>query len=221
MPSEKGNHYLDEVLLCSANEQVRARWLEALDDGLRSLACGSFAALRTWLGERENLLVLLHMQLPDLGGAEGIVRLREAHPGLPVLVFADHPNNQEGLYLLKHGVNGYFNTYLSPPLLRRAMGLAGSGQVLVSSELMKALLDQLQTYAPERMDESIQRMLARLTDREYEIVKKICEGKSNKRIAISLNISERTVKAHLSSIFRKTGIPDRLQLAMRFNGQCV
>jgi len=210
------------LILCSADGVVRRHWRQGVAEAHSVQEVAALAALEALLeSDSPPQLLLLHLTLPALGAAQGVVRLRRLFPAVRIMVFADRPWNDEGLYLLQHGVHGYFNTYSNPTLLAKAVDLALSGQVLISRELMTALIQNLQARAPERAPEMVDRITAGLTERECEIVRGVCDGLSNKRIANRLEITERTVKSHLSSIFRKTGTRDRLHLAMRMNGHCT
>jgi DNA-binding NarL/FixJ family response regulator len=86
-----------------------------------------------------------------------------------------------------------------------------AGQVWVGAPIMDRLIQRIQ---PTENDAKTA-LLEKLTDREREIAELIGQGLGNKMIARQLDISERTVKAHLSAIFQKTGVKDRLQLALR------
>jgi len=216
----KSDRKIGELWLCSASDAVRKRWREACGDGLSLVDIDSLPHLERRFGRHSDALILLHLQIPGLAGAEGAVQMIQQHPDARFLIFADRPDNNEGLYLLRHGSYGYSNTYLASRLLARAIDLVESGQVLVSRDLMAALVRMLAVAPPTKMPDDIREILQQLTGREREIMHKVCEGMNNKQIANLFNITERTVKAHLSSIFRKTHTNDRLHLAMRMNDYC-
>lgn len=205
------------IIICSHNSTVRKRWKEALGDGAVGGEFVDFKGLRAFLSPKEDALILLHLSLPNLNGAEGVMALRQAFPQLKLLIFVDKPDDEEGLALLRNGVYGYCNTYISSPMLSRAVNAASDGDVWVGWDLMQRLIQDIKPeFADDPEDSTIEGIgaLGDLTEREAEIAQHVALGASNKRIANNLNITERTVKAHLSAIYRKAGVNDRLQLAL-------
>lgn len=85
--------------------------------------------------------------------------------------------------------------------------------------MQRLIADLASAHQQPSMINNSSRVLAALTEREKEIALLVSKASSNKRIASRLDVTERTVKAHLSSIFRKTNTHDRLQLALLLNGQ--
>lgn len=205
-----------ELWLCSANESVLSRWKEGVA-GYSTIQYSSLETLHDDLQGNMPKLALLHLQLPGLDGADGAIILRNRYPSLRMIVFSDRPDSEEAQLLLQYGCHGYFNTYLAPQLLSKAIELVDAGEVIVSREFIVQIINKITHELIEHSDEDIQNIFKDLTGREHEIVRGICQGMSNKRIASSLGISERTVKAHLSSIFRKADVHDRLHLAMKMN----
>lgn len=210
----------DELWLCSANSSIVEHWKKAIKKGSR---CSQIVSVQQ-LFQRPSAdwpdIVLVHLGLPGLNGAQEVVKLTGQYASVRFMAFTEHPNDDEGLYLLRHGYFGYFNAYLTPHLLAQAIDLTESGQVLVSKDLLAVLMRRLATAMTADMPEDVRLSIEQLTGREREILLKVCDGMSNKRIANLFNISERTVKAHLSSIFRKTHTNDRMQLAMRMTDYC-
>ncbi len=206
------------LIICATDrEDVRNRWFEGLAGHRQVREVQDKDALMAELGRGEGQLVLLHLGLPGLG-AEGVKEVRAAHGDIPLFCFADAPDNREGLMLLQLGVSGYANSYMNPALLARAVDVVESGQVWLGQRLMQALINSMANGgAGEALREAPE--LQRLTERERQIVSVLAEGASNKIIARRLDITERTVKAHLTSIFEKTGTHDRLELALLVQGR--
>ena len=206
------------LIICATDrEDVRNRWFEGLAGHRQVREVRDTEALLAELSRGEAQLVLLHLGLPGLGD-DGVRKLREAHGEVPLFCFADAPENREGLALLQQGVSGYANSYMNPALLSRAVDVVESGQVWLGQRLMQALINSM---ASGGMTETVREApeLQRLTERERQIVAVLAEGASNKIIARKLDITERTVKAHLTSIFEKTGTHDRLELALLVQGK--
>lgn len=207
------------TILCSTNALIRTRWKNALEpphDYLQEIS--DLTELQRLLASARPEVVLLHLSLPQLGGCSGAMALRRAYPKARLLVFADQPDEVEGLLLLQAGVYGYCNTYMAPVLLARAAKAVQEGEVWVGWNLMQRLIKGIGAGVAIGSDQA-GGVLDNLTERKREIAQHIAGGASNKAIASSLGITERTVKAHLSTIFRKTDTRDRLQLALLVTNQ--
>jgi DNA-binding NarL/FixJ family response regulator len=110
---------------------------------------------------------------------------------------------------------------IDPELLKKAVQMVHKGEIWVGRKFISQLLDALVSLTEKQRAKSIPKLaesLERLTPREREIVELLGVGASNKEIANKLNVTEKTVKAHLTSIFRKLGVSDRLHLALFVNG---
>lgn len=136
--------------------------------------------------------------------------LMKKHPFSKVMVLSDAPSFEEGSRLLPLGIRGYGNTYMHYKHLKQAMITIESGAVWLYPAFMRQLISG--ATATRRQND----ILNRLTERERETALLVKEGKSNKEIAKELEITERTVKQHMSNIFEKLGVSDRLSLAMLF-----
>lgn len=115
---------------------------------------------------------------------------------------------------LKQGARGYFDEQLPLDKLHDALQLILNGEVWVERHVISGLIDEL-THKPE-ISEQHRQALATLSPKEIEVAKLVSHGATNKMIARAMNITERTVKAHLTTIFQKMGLPDRLSLAILF-----
>ena len=103
-------------------------------------------------------------------------------------------------------------------MLAMVLEVVKSGEVWVGEKLTQFLIKNINGVDVQNDQAVSHDKLSMLTDREHEIALLIGEGESNKRIASKLEIAERTVKAHLGIIFRKTNTNDRLQLALYVKG---
>lgn len=115
---------------------------------------------------------------------------------------------------LKQGARGYFNQELPTDKLHNALQLILHGEVWVERHVISGLIDEL-THKPE-ISEQQRQALDTLSPKELEVAKLVSHGATNKMIARKMNITERTVKAHLTTIFQKMNLPDRLSLAIFF-----
>jgi DNA-binding NarL/FixJ family response regulator len=123
------------------------------------------------------------------------------------------------LALLKAGAKGCCRRGTDPESLRQVLGVAGGGGVWVTPGLIPRIVKELQHYAESQVVRAKPQKvrvdrLVDLTPREQEVVHLIVDGASNKEVAQALEIEERTVKGHVSNIFRKFGVSDRLKLVV-------
>ncbi len=139
--------------------------------------------------------------------------------GQPLVVLADDPDERIVLEALAAGAAGCCNSHAAPEVLRQVALVVSNGGLWVGQSLLNQLvgattrrLATLGQVAPAG-DWS-----APLSEREIQVARLVAEGAANKEIAARLAITERTVKAHLTAIFEKLGVRDRLQLSLRVNG---
>jgi DNA-binding NarL/FixJ family response regulator len=143
-------------------------------------------------------LVLLDLRLPGVDGATLIEPLRAAGPRVLVLTSATEPS--VAARAVRAGAAGVLYKDIDPDALVRAIRSVRDGHVLLAPEAVGSLLRGSRTEA--------------LTPREGEVLARIAEGRSNREIARLLGLSEKTVKAHVSSVLAKLGVQDRTQAAV-------
>lgn len=200
------------ILVASNVEAVRERWGQALEAYKQVAQVDNLERLKLFMSQRPPEALLLHLGLPGMQGMHEVAELKRLHPGCRILVFADVPFEQEGLAALRMGAEGYANTYMTPKMLEKAVEVVLLGEIWVGRRLMQSVLAQWrQTAQPSPLEV--------LSERERQVALLVAEGLSNKRIADELGVTERTVKAHLTSVFRKTGLGDRTALAVRLSRQ--
>ena len=130
-----------------------------------------------------------------------------------VIVLSSTPSDREAVQWLGAGAAGFLHAFSQPETLQQAGAVAAADGIWVGVGLMQQLCARFGQLA--HVDSPL---LAQLTEREREVVGHLREGKSNKQIARDMDISERTVKAHLTAIFGKLGVPDRVQLLLKLSG---
>ncbi|WP_370277735.1 response regulator transcription factor [Pontibacterium sp.] len=135
----------------------------------------------------------------------------------PVVVLSNVPNDDEAVHVFSAGACGYCHVLAAAQQLQEVALVVEHGGYWVGSSFIEKVLqlsaDKLsQVPAPEECPYS-----ELLTEREMMVAREVARGATNKEIASSLEITERTVKAHLASIFAKTGARDRIQLVLRLN----
>lgn len=132
--------------------------------------------------------------------------------GVRVIALHDEPKDENGLAALSAGAVGFANAHSAPNLLQTIESVVRNDGLWVGESLLSRLLRGLgKTSATPAEDHPA---LNKLSDREREVALKVVSGECNKEIARDLGLADRTVKAHLSSVFDKLGVRDRLQLAL-------
>jgi len=207
------------VLIASAVSTVRKGWREGAQ-AFAAVEVVDHAQLLCSLTPQPPAVLLLDLGLPHLGGMAGVPGLRRLQPATKIVVLTGRTDEREGLAALKMGVLGYCDRAIPPALLGKALEAVQSGEVWVGRKLTSHLLDELSALTvavgspPSLSPSGIDRRLECLTPRERAIVAELGAGASNKEIAQKLAVTERTVKAHLTAVFRKLGISGRLQVAL-------
>jgi len=202
------------ILLSSANDSVIERWTGLLKDKYDLDQANSLSKLKSCCIDKKFAIILLHRPLVD---PDTFVEIRRLNPLCRVFLLSDTPNEEEGLTFLKLGIVGYANTYISAERLAEAARIVSSGAVWLGQKVMQRLILDSYARAKEKEASNSGKKLESLTNREREIANLIAQGQSNLEIAANLDIAERTVKAHLSSIYEKTKTGSRLNLALLIN----
>ena len=212
------------LVLCSHDDEQIARWRAGLEGHPgRYRRYRSLQALAEDKTIGTDDLVLLDMEL-ETDHPGRLLDFISAHPEKPVFAFSARHRPEEGAEVIAAGARGYANRYMHPKILAQAVSLVENGEIWLGADLVLHLIRQSAPVAAH--DASTDRstgddaLWRGFTRRERDIARRIVQGKSNKVIANELGIAERTVKAHLGSIYRKTGTRDRLQLAMLLKDRC-
>lgn len=209
------------IILCSGSNEIIDRWQQGLPSDAKVLPVSDIAALKLQLESSENSAILLDMGLFGPDALASSQQLIKANPSAKIIALSPLPNTDEGLALVSSGAKGYCNRYIAPEVLAKVVDVVEMGEVWLGSSLTIRLLENLAKAGEAQVEkpyaEESDARLADLTAREQEIAKLIGTGAPNKVIAAQLDITDRTVKAHLSAIFKKTQTKDRLQLGLLVN----
>ncbi|MCL2344829.1 MAG: response regulator transcription factor [Desulfobulbus sp.] len=135
------------------------------------------------------------------------------------VLLSDEPDEKTVLAALAAGAAGCCNSYAAPEVLQQVALVVGNGGLWVGQSLLNWIVGgSARILEQQRQSAPADDWSALLSERESEVARLVASAASNKEIARQLDISERTVKAHLTSIFDKLGLRDRLQLSLRING---
>lgn len=153
-------------------------------------------------------VLLLDINMPEMNGIEVLKKMKADNSQIKVLILTVH---NEMDYLMKAvdiGVDGYILKDSESLELKKAIMAVKDGENYIQPSLIPALNSQLVNR------DSDKDMISSLTNRELEVLVQVANGMFNKEIATNLNISERTVKNHISNIFKKIDVSDRTQAAV-------
>ena len=154
-------------------------------------------------------LVVLDLNLPDVDGLDGLIRMRNT-ASVPVVVVSSMADNRVITSTIKAGASGFVPKHSKREIFAAAIKSIRQGHIFVPDGFV--LLDDGQLGTPMQSD--ILARLATLTNQQARILQLICEGKLNKQIAYDLTIAETTVKAHVTAIMRKLGVQSRTQAVL-------
>ncbi|MGE5464463.1 MAG: response regulator transcription factor [Syntrophothermus sp.] len=150
-------------------------------------------------------VVLMDLRMPNMDGLTAIENLRVEQPGISVVILTTFNEDELMFRGLQAGASGYLLKDTDRSTLFDTIRAAARGETLLKPEIMARLLARTdQPGTPSRLVEPVS-----LTDREFEVLKSVARGERSKEIAVQLGISERTVKAHLASIYSKLGVDSR------------
>jgi DNA-binding NarL/FixJ family response regulator len=167
-------------------------------------AASSGAEAVALCADRRPDVVLMDLEMPVLDGIEATRLIRAALPDAAVVVLTSFSDRERILRALDAGAAGYLLKDAEPDELARAIEAAARGEAPLDPKAGRALLSARRSGSAADA----------LSEREREVLAMVAEGLPNKVIAHRLGISEKTVKAHLTSIFRQIGVTDRTQAAL-------
>lgn len=178
--------------------------------------CHTLADLLDTIINKQPDIVLCHEDLIRDQQISLISAIKEASPDTRILVLGVGRTIESQIALLKQGARGYFDNHLPPEKLHFAIHSILHGEVWVERYVISSLIDELTQVAIPKISLEQQHSLALLSPKEIEVATLVSHGATNKMIAYKMAITERTVKAHLTTIFQKLDISDRLSLAIFF-----
>ncbi|UWR21891.1 response regulator transcription factor [Sulfitobacter sp. S190] len=164
------------------------------------------AALETLQGLPDPDLVLLDLNLPDVSGLDGLMRLKRAAESTKVIVVSSMTDNAIISGAISIGASGFVPKHSRRSVFKEALDDIGAGRVFTPDGYVAGA-------AEAAHDDRLSR-LSSLTNQQARILNLICEGKLNKQIAFDLSIAETTVKAHVTAIMRKLGVQSRTQAVL-------
>ena len=196
------------VLIVDDHPVVRQglRVLLEVQDGIEVAGeAGDGPAALALAAEREPDVILLDLKLPGMDGLAVLNELKASHNPARVLILTSVTDHAAAAAAIRNGAAGVLYKDVDPDALVRAIRAVHDGHLLFAPEAAGSLL-----HSPSWPN----RGLDALTTREREVLAELAQGRSNREIARALHVSEKTVKAHVSSVLAKLGVQDRTQAAL-------
>jgi len=148
-------------------------------------------------------VVLMDLRMPNMDGLTAIEKLRDEQPEIAVVILTTFNEDELMLRGLQAGARGYLLKDTDRAALFDSIRAAARGETLLKQEIMERVLSQANKPDTET------KLITALTEREREVLNAVARGERSKEVASHLGISERTVKAHLASIYEKLGVDSR------------
>jgi two-component system nitrate/nitrite response regulator NarL len=212
----------NRVVLASKDMSLAGNLREKLRTGVVLFTTGSWSDTLSHIESEQARLLLLDPRLADVALNQAVSGLSSDFPELRIIILtppgAGMPTDEVVLY--KAGAHGFLTNGISTMLLNKAVHAVCNGELWMPRSLITRIIEDLAGARPSREPSGNKAECGAvecLTPRELQVARMVHLGGNNKTIARELSISERTVKAHLSAIFRKLNIQNRLHLALFLN----
>ncbi|HBY09384.1 MAG TPA: DNA-binding response regulator [Chloroflexi bacterium] len=150
-------------------------------------------------------VILMDLRMPRVDGLSAIQQLRQTQPQIAIVILTTFNEDDLMRQGLQAGARGYLLKDTDRATLFHTIRAAARGETLLKPEILQKLLNQPQIRAESPAPETV----SDLTAREIEVLESVALGETSKQIALHLGITERTVKAHLTSIYQKLGVDSR------------
>jgi two-component system response regulator DegU len=163
------------------------------------------------INEKKPDVVLMDINMPNKNGLQTIEELRNEKNQVKIIVLTIHQDREYLFKTVNLGVDGYILKDADPNILIEAIKSVNAGETYIQSNMLTELVKKFNSVTSNEKSKEEE---TGLTPREIEVLELIADGKGNKEIGKTLYISEKTVKNHVSSIFRKINVTDRTQAAI-------
>lgn len=201
-----------EILIADDHPLFRSALQQALTLGLgpdmHLVEAASIAELEVRLNERSDWdLVLLDLNMPGAYGFSGLVLLRGQYPHIPVVMISAQEEPAVVARAKEFGASGFIPKSSSLEVIQEAVRVVLDGD----------LWWPIQSPEAAQLSEEVKAVtagLSSLTPQQFRVLTMVCDGLLNKQIAYELSVSEATIKAHVTAIFRKLGVRTRTQAAL-------
>ena len=159
-------------------------------------------------------VVLMDIRMPVMDGIDATRTLKESEESPHVIVLTTFDVDEHVLSALEAGADGFLLKDTPPAEIVAAIQAVADGEPMLSPSATRAVLSRIRESSPDGRGDQARRALATLTDRERDVALEVGRGLSNAEIANRLHLSVPTVKAHVSRLFDKLQVTNRVQIAI-------
>lgn len=225
-------------IIATKRKNVIEKWQKILEKHGATYHVDSMSALYAIENPNDCLLLILDFQLADANEPKQWRYIKQTMAQTKLLLYGAQFAPSAELEALAAGVSGCLDPRTSPKNIEKTVDVVLQGGVWLSKASIPILANKLQSFFDEKATsnstpvansssknttenrtQNIKQKLDKLTKREREVAELVRTGANNKIIAQDLAISDRTVKAHLTSIYEKLEVPDRIHLALQLAGE--
>jgi DNA-binding NarL/FixJ family response regulator len=181
--------------------------LQRLQQQISIEEADSFASLETFLSAGQSLpsLVILDLKLPDINGLDGLLRLKKHYPELPVAIVSAYDDDKIIQQTRQYGASGFISKSLEMDDMVKAIKRILDGDLCFPD----CIREITESHTPDGFND--------LTPAQLKVLQLLKEGKPSKTMADTIGVTEATIKAHLTTIFRKLGVKNRTQAVIAAN----
>lgn len=196
------------LLIADDHKLFRKGLRQTIEDGLGMKVTGEAAdgaEVLDLISRHQYHVVMLDISMPGPSGLEVLKQIKADHPDLPVIVLSMHPEEQYALRVMKAGAAGYLTKETDEAHIIEAIRKAHGGGKYITPSLAEKLAFALEMDVEKPAHE-------KLSDREFQVMRMIGQGKSIRDIASTLNLSASTVSTYRSRILEKTGLNNSTEI---------
>lgn len=197
------------IIIADDHPLFRAALRQAVSQAVPDAEVAEVESIKALQAEVERKpdadLVLLDLNMPGAHGFSGLVFMRGQYPGLPVVVVSGSEDLQVMRRSIDYGASGFIPKSAPLPEITDAIQAVLEGDMWLPEGVAEKL-EQMQAESTDFSDR-----LASLTPQQFRVLGMLAEGMLNKQIAYDLDVSEATIKAHITAVFRKLGVRNRTQ----------
>ncbi|NLY19570.1 MAG: response regulator transcription factor [Clostridiaceae bacterium] len=203
------------VMIAEDHSMIRQglKQLIELEDDMRVVveAADGIQAVDFYNIEKPDV-VLMDINMPQINGLQALEAIKKDHPDAKIIMLTIHQEREYLFQSLRLGAGGYILKDADGAVLVEAIRKVYEGEPYIQPTMAKELIVEFKRYTMR--EENNDKKYNVLSDRELDVLKLIAKGKVNREIAKTLFISEKTVKNHISNIFKKLNVKDRTQAAV-------
>lgn len=196
-----------KILICTKNEVLQNSWQEAINDEKPQIALNE-NEIWNFISNNDKSLIFLDIAYTE--DIKSLIKDIKENSNARVFILTQKPSFIEGRELLDLKINGYANAYMQEVHFKDAIFAIRNGDIWLYPEFIQSMIKIMTQSTPAKEHSK----LSELSTREKEVAKLISEGLTNQEIAQCCGITPRTVKAHISAIYSKLEVKDRISLVL-------